>query len=58
MHFSQLPKVEPLIRSKQQWSGDDGSLIKRQLVGGGGVKWESHTRPTKNRFPNLAPMTV
>ena len=39
-------------------NGDDGSLIERQLPSRAGVKRESSSRPTKNRFTNLNTIAV
>ena len=37
-------------------NGDDGSLIERQLPSRASAKREFHSRPTKNRVANLAPL--
>src|SRR5512133_1699227 len=39
-------------------NGDDGSLIKPQLLGRASVKRESRVRPTKNRVANLTPLRL
>ena len=47
-----MPDIEECFAG----NGDDGSLIKRQLLCRASVKRELRTRPTENRVPNLTPL--